>query len=189
MFYFLHRLVKWFFIALVGAGLYWLWLQREALEPVYVWYDVYENGGLQKTDRLTVIQGKAVRVIDGHTFQMHQDNKSYSVRLTGFETPEPPFSNTDIELEKERRRVLRDTVLNQAVKVEVTYDGNNTLLGIVTANHTNLTTLFITNSLSKFNRAYVKSVPRDIQYRFFAAQRLREKEAERKTALALRSEQ
>lgn len=188
MFYLLHRLVKWFFIALLGTGLYWLWLQRDALEPVYVWYDVYENGGLQKTEQLPVMTGRVVRVIDGHTFQMNHDNKSYSVRLTGFILPEPPFSNTDIELEKERRRILKQTVLMQNVTVEVTYSTVNSLLGIASVGGTNLNTLFITNGLSKFNREFVKSVPRDVQYRFFAAQRVREKEVQKQTALAMNAE-
>ena len=185
MFYFLHRLVKWFFIALIGAGLYWLWLQREALEPVYVWYDVYENGGIQENDRLTVLPGRAVRIVDGHTFQMVNDGKAYSVRLTGFEIPRPPFSHSDVELEKERIRVLKEKVLTKDVSVAITFVSNNSILGIVTANGTNLNTFFLTNGLSRFNREYVKGVPRDLQYQFFAAQRVREKAVEQQNALAL----
>lgn len=185
MFYFLHRMVKWFFIALVGTGLYWVWLQREALEPVYVWYDVYENGGLQKTDQLETIRGRGLRILDGHTFQMLHDGKAYSVRLTGFEIPEPPFSNTDLQVEKERIRVLKESVLAEGVQVEITFANNNSLLGIVTAKGTNLNTFYLTNGLSRFNREYVKSVPRDVQYRFFAAQRVREKEIQSQNALAM----
>jgi endonuclease YncB( thermonuclease family) len=185
MFYFLHRLVKWFFIALIGAGLYWLWLQREALEPVYVWYDVYENGGIQKNDQLRVLSGRAVRVVDGHTFQMVNDSKAYSVRLTGFEIPQPPFTPSEVELEKERLRVLNELVLSKNVNVAITFVSNNSILGIVTANGTNLNTYFLTNGLSRFNRDYVKGVPRDLQYQFFAAHRVREKEVQKQNALAL----
>ena len=113
MFYFLHRLVKWVFVALIAAGLYWAWLQRDALEPVYVWYDVYENGGIQNTERLARMQGRAVRMIDGHTFAMNADNKIYSVRLTGFQIPEPPLSDTELALEKERRRFLHENEADQ----------------------------------------------------------------------------
>jgi hypothetical protein len=188
MFYFLHRLVKWLFIALIAAGVYWLWLQREALEPVYVWYDVYENGGIKNTARLESVKGRAISVMDGHTFQMTRDNKYFSVRLTGFQIPEAPYSATDLELEKERRRVLRETVVMKDVNVDISYASDNSLLGIVTVNGTNLNLYFITNGLSKFHREYVKNVPRDIQYRFFAAQRVREKQVERRNALAMRTE-
>jgi hypothetical protein len=187
MFYFLHRLVKWIFIALIAAGLYWVWLQREMLEPLYVWYDVYDNGGLQKTERLPVIEGKAINVVDGHTFQMSQPNRAFVVRLTGFEMPQPPLSEAERELELERRRVLRETVLMQPVRVNVTYSENGSILGIVTVNGTNLNLYYLTNGLGKFNRQYIKTLPRDTQYQFFAAKRLHEKQTEKKTALAMQA--
>lgn len=184
MFYFLHRLVKWFFTALVLAGLYWVWLQREAVEPVYVWYDVYENGGIKNDDRLHVLQGRATAVVDGHTIQMNHDGKSYAVRLTGLQMAEPPFTQTEIRLEKERRQVLRDMVLSKQVEVQVTYAAPNSLLGIVTLNQTNLNLYFITNGLATFNPAFVKTAPRHVQYQFFAAERWREKKDQREMAVA-----
>jgi hypothetical protein len=187
MFYLLHRAVKWVFIALIAAGLYWLWLQREVLEPVYVWYDVYDNGGIQKTDRLPSIQGKAVHIVDGHTFHMSQGNKVYAVRLTGFEMPEPPLAHDDREMELERRRFLRENVLMRPANVSVTYAEHGSVLGIVTVNGTNLNLYYLTNGLSKFRPDYIKSLPRDMQYQFFAARRLREKELEKNTALALQT--
>ena len=102
MFYFLHRLMKWVSMALVAAGLYWVWLQREALEPVYVWYEVYENGGLKNNKPLHSINGRAVAVVDSLTVQVKEDGRSLSVRLTGLQMPEPPFSHTDIRLDRER---------------------------------------------------------------------------------------
>ena len=184
MFYFLHRLVKWFWVVLALAGLYWVWLQREAIEPVYVWYDVYENGGIQKTDRLHAIRGRVIRVVDGHTFQMNHDGKHVSVRLTGLEVPQPPLSSGEIEMERERRRVLKEMLLSQEVDVRVTYAAPNSMLGIVSVNDTNLNVFLITNGLARFNGTYVKNVPRDVQYQFFAAQRLREKAEDRKNELA-----
>lgn len=184
MFYKLHRLVKWFFVALMAAGCYWLYLQREALEPVWVWYDVYENGGLEKTAPLPILQGEGIAIVDGHTFQMKGQGRIYSVRLTGFNQPEPPLSNQELSREKARRAKLRDFVVGKNVNVEVTYSNLNSVLGIVHAGPTNINTYFVANDLSEFNREYVKSVPRDQQYRFFAAARTLEK----KRTLALRSE-
>src|SRR5687768_200333 len=187
MFYFLHRLVKWVFIVLIAAGLYWVWLQREMLEPVYVWYDVYDNGGIQKTNRLQVIEGKATHVLDGHTFQMTQGNKAFSVRLAGFEIPPVPLPQEDRELELERRKFLRETILMQQAKVDVTYSGAGSVLGIVTVNGTNLNLHYLTNGLGKFRPEYIKPLPRDMQYQFFAAKRLREKEEHHKTAFAMQA--
>jgi endonuclease YncB( thermonuclease family) len=184
MFYFLHRLVKWFFTALVLAGLYWVWLQREAIEPVYVWYDVYENGGLKNTARLEEKRGRVVAVVDGHTVQMKHDGKSYAVRLTGLQIPEPPLSTTEIAREKERRQLLRDLLVGQEAYVQVTYATPTSLLGVVSINQTNVNLMFITNGLGKFNPTYVKAAPRELQYQFFAAERLREKREMKSTELA-----
>jgi hypothetical protein len=184
MFYFLHRLVKWIFVGLILAGLYWVWLQREALEPVYVWYDVYENGGLQKDDRLQSVQGRAIHILDGHTFQLTHSAGTVNVRLVGFEIPVPPMTHPEQELEIERRRVLREMVLNQEVKIDATFADRGSLLGIATIKGRNINLFYITNGLSKFNREYIKSAPRDVQYQFFAAQRMREKQAQKEIALA-----
>ena len=187
MFYFLHRLIKWMFIALVGAGLYWLWLQREVLEPVYVWYDVYDNGGLQKTERLRAVSGTAIHVIDGHTFQLSSGKQVYSVRLTGLEVPVPPLPENERQREVERRQFLKETVMNQPVDVQVTYSENGGLLGIVTAKGTNINLYYLTNGLGNFRHEYVKGLPPDVQYQFFAAKRLRETQIKRESALAMRS--
>ena len=187
MFYFLHRLIKWIFIALIAAGLYWVWLQREFLEPVYVWYNVYDNGGIRKNDRLEVIQGKVVHVIDGHTFQMTQGNRAYNVRLIGFEIPVPPLPDDERDLEVQRRQFLRETILMQRANVSVTYAEQGSVLGLVTVNGTNLNIYYLTNGLSKFRPDYIKALPRDLQYQFFAAKRLHEKQLEQKSALALQA--
>ena len=184
MFYFLHRLVKWFFTALLLAGLYWVWLQRDAIEPVYVWYDVYQNGGLKNTTRLEEKRGRVIAVVDGHTVQMKHDGKNYAVRLTGLQIPEPPLTTTQVAQEKQRREFLRHSVVGQEVDVQISYATPTSLLGIVTVGETNVNLFFITNGLAKFNPAYVKTVPRELQYQFFAAERWREKKEDRETALA-----
>jgi len=184
MFYTLHRLVKWTVLLVALAGVYWLYLQREALEPVWVWYDVYENGGIERTEPLSALRGEGLNIIDGHTFQMKSRGAIYSVRLTGFDLPVPPVSAGEAKLEKERREVLHRFVIGKPVQVDVTYSNLNSVLGIIEAGGTNLNTYYIANGLSHFNREYVKTVPRDLQYRFFSASRAREK----KQVLAMRSE-
>jgi hypothetical protein len=175
MFYTLHRLVKGIFWVLVLGAIYWTWLQREALEPVYVWYDVYQNGGIDRSEPLPAVQGKGLNIIDGHTFQMLKDKHVYTVRLSGFDIPEPPLSPAEIVREKARRDFLRSCVVSNQVHVEVTYSNVNSLLGVVYSGATNVNIHFLTNNLSHFNRAYVKSMPRDVQYRFFSADRARRK--------------
>ena len=184
MFYFLHRLMKWLFMALVAAGVYWLWHQREALEPMYAWFDVYQNGGLKNDKPLHVIRGKAIAVADSYTVQVKEDGRSLSVRLTGLQMADPPLSNTDIRLDKERRQILRDMVVGNDVEVQVTYAAPGSMLGIVSVGGTNMNVYFITNSMAKFNPSYIKTLPRDLQYQFFAAERFREKQQQAKSALA-----
>jgi hypothetical protein len=184
MFYFLHRLMKWVFMALVAAGMYWLWLQREALEPAYAWFDVYQNGGLKNDKPLHTIRGKAIAVVDSYTVQVKEDGRNFSVRLTGLQMPEPPLSNTDIRLDKERRQVLRDRVVGNEVEVQVSFAAPGSMLGIVSVGGTNMNLYFITNGMAKFNPAYIKPLPRMLQYQFFAAERFRQKQDARETALA-----
>jgi endonuclease YncB( thermonuclease family) len=181
MFYMLHRLVKWFFTALVLAGLYWVWLQRAAIEPVYVWYDVYENGGLKNDSPLEEKRGRVVAVVDGHTVQMKHDGKSYAVRLTGLQIPEPPLATSEIAREKERRELLRNLLIGQEVNVQVSYATPASLLGIVSVNGTNINLMFITNGLGRFNATYVKGAPRDLQYQFFAAERVHDRSEKTRT--------
>ena len=184
MFYFLHHLMRWVFIALLAAGLYWVWLQREALEPVYVWYDVYENGGLKNNQQLHTVRGRAVAVVDGHTLQVFQDGRSLSVRLTGLRLPHEPLSPSEFKLEKQRRTFLRETVVSREIDVQVTYATPGGMLGIVSLDGTNVNLHFITNGLATFEREYVKNLPRGIQYQFFAADRLREKSLQKEKPLA-----
>jgi hypothetical protein len=171
MFYLLHRLVKWFFILLALGCVYWAWTQRSALEPVWVWYDVYENGGIQKTEHLPVVQGQGISVLDGHTFQMKSGTQIVSVRLTGFDLPEPPLSPAQFAEEKRRREFLQKAVVGKSVQVESTYSNVNSLLGVVHVGNTNLNTYYVISGLGHFNPEYVKSTPRDLQYKFFAAAR------------------
>jgi hypothetical protein len=175
MFYTLHRLVKGLTWAAVLALLYWAWLQREALEPVYAWHDVYQNGGFNHTEPLPTIQGRGLQVVDGHTFTILSDKRVYNVRLTGFEIPQPPLTLPEIQLEKRRREYLRGAIISNQVHVEVTFSNLNSLLGVAYVGATNLNIHFLTNDLSQFNRDYVKSTPRDTQYRFFSAARAHRK--------------
>jgi hypothetical protein len=58
------------------------------------------------------------------------------------------------------------------------------MLGIVSVGGTNMNLYFITNGMAKFNPAYIKPLPRMLQYQFFAAERFRQKQDARETALA-----
>ncbi len=187
MFYLLHRIVKWVFVALIAAGLYWVWLQRQVFEPVYAWYDVYENGGLTQDVPLETVEGRVVHIVDGHTFQLSQGNKIYAVRLTGFDMPVPPLDEEERKREMERRIFLHDAVLSQQARVSVTYADKASMLGLVTVNGTNLNIYYLTNNLGRFRPDYIKGLPRETQYQFFAAKRLREKQLREKTALAMRT--
>jgi hypothetical protein len=184
MFYLLNRLVKWFFMLLAAGCLFWLYTQRAVLDPLWVWYDVYENGGMQKTERLPEIKGRGVKILDGHTFEMNSDGRMVSVRLTGFDLPEPPLSAPELQQEKRRRAFLQSAVLNQPLRVEISYSLANNLLGIVHAGSTNLNVYYITNGLGHFNREFIKSTPRDVQYQFFAATHAKTKLEPPPTAVA-----
>jgi len=171
MFYFLHRLVKGCFLLLLLGCMVWLWTQRRALEPLWVWYEVYENGGIQRTAPLPVLRGEGTTVLNGHTFQMKSAGKVYIVGLTGFDAPAEPLSGDELQRERARRQFLRDAVVGKPVRVEVTFSNDQSLLGVVHAGATNVNLHYLMAGLSTFNRDYVRSTPRGTQYRFFAALR------------------
>jgi hypothetical protein len=90
----------------------------------------------------------------------------------------------DLERAKERRRFLRETILSKEVDVQITYAAPGSILGIVTAGGTNLNLYMITNQLALFNPDWIKGMPRNHQYHFFAADRLREKQLNVQSSLA-----
>jgi hypothetical protein len=189
MFYALHRLLKlsgWILVALLLA---WLYTQREAIKPLWVWYDVYQNGGLQKTGQLPTIGGTATQIQDGQTFQLESDKKFYTVRLTGFAMPEPPLSASELKREFKRREALKERIFHKPVTVGITYSNQNSFLGIVRADGTNLNLFFLTNGLSSLKPDYIKTAPRDVQYQFFSAERWRAKHLHENNAeVALKTE-
>lgn len=189
MFYTLHRLLKLIVILFFVGVLVWVWQQRHILEPAFVWHDVYKNGGIERTGTLPQVEGRGSYIFDGHTFQLKtSENRVYVVRLTGFESPAPPLSAEGILLEKRRRDALKFLVLSNSVRIEITYSNQNSLLGIAHAGNTNVNVYFITNHLAQFKGDFVKSVPRDVQYTFFAAARAGRKTRPAETnALALKS--
>lgn len=179
MFYRLHRLAKllgWIFVLGIFA---FVWQQRAVFEPILVWYQVYDNGGIEITEQLPRVQGRAFDVADGQTVRLRTaDRRYYLVRLAGLEAPVPPLSPAEQAREKQRREELRSLVLSNWVHVEVTYADNNSVLGVLHANDININLHFITNGLATLNRDYIKRMPRDIQYNFFAAARAHEKRQE-----------
>ena len=58
--------------------------------------------------------------------------------------------------------------------MEVTYSNAASLLGIVHSGSTNINIHYLATGLGRFNPDFVKSAPRDQQYRFFSAVRARE---------------
>lgn len=175
MFYFLHRLVKVALALCLILLVAWGWRQREAFAPVGVWYQVWQNGGIQNTQELELASGLGVHVLDGHSFQMKNGKGVLNVRLTGFETPTAPVVGDELLMERRRREFLRERVISNQVSVAMTYSNRNSVLGIVSVSGTNLNLLYITNGLSRLEPGYIKAAPRGAQYQLFAAARLFEK--------------
>ena len=179
MFYRLHRLVK-ILVGLFILGVFaWLWQHRAAVEPVLVWYQVYENGGLENDETLPLIEGRALYIVDGHTLRLKtHEGHSFLVRLAGLDYPERPLSAYEMAREKQRTQALREQVLSNWVHVEVTYSQEHSVLGIAHVREKNLNLHFITNGLATLNRDYIKRMPREHQYDFFLAARHYQKNRE-----------
>lgn len=179
MFYRLHRLAKllvWIFVLGVFA---YLWQQRAALEPLLVWYQVYDNGGIENAEKLPLIEGRAINVADGHTLRIKTEEGAYFlVRLAGLDYPTQPFSAYEIVREKQRQSALRELALSNWVHVEVAYSEGHSVLGIAHVRQKNLNLHFITNGLATLNREYLKRMPREHQYDFFLAGRNYERNRE-----------
>src|SRR5688500_3141176 len=118
MFYRLHRLAKLLVWMLVLGVLIFVWQQRAVFEPLLLWYQVIENGGIEIDGELPVVEGRAQYISDGHTFRIKtSDGTYYLVRLAGLNYPARPLSALEMGLEKQRREALQTLVLSNWVHV------------------------------------------------------------------------
>jgi endonuclease YncB( thermonuclease family) len=184
MFYAIRRMIKLLMGLCVLAVLFWVYQQRAIFEPAFVWYDVYENGGITNTTALPTVSGRATRVTDPHTFQIRQRKGDFlTVRLTGLQEEPVPTTPQEFQLQKPKRDALAALVLSNFVHVDVTYSNKNSILGVAYANGTNVNTALVAHGDGRLKPEYIKLLPRQTQYAFFRAHRVAAKAAKEKKTI------
>lgn len=179
MFYAIRRMIKLFLGLCLLAILVWAWQQRAALEPAFVWYDVYKNGGHTNTTALPTVTGRVLRVIDAQTFEIRPKKGNFiTVRLTGLEEEPLPTTREEATLQWQKKTALSNMVLSNFVHVDVTYSNVNSVLGIAHCKGTNVNAALIEKRVATLKPSYIKQVPRQTQYRLFYARRAAEKASE-----------
>jgi hypothetical protein len=172
MFYAIRRMIKLFVLLCFLGFFFVLYLHRNDFEPAFVWYDVWDNGGITNKTTLPEIRGHATALFNSRTFQFRTDQgKILAVRLTGLNDVGTPATSAEVKEELHRRDLLRPMVLSNYLHIDVTYSNLNSVLGIVYSGSTNVNTRLIAIGSAQLKTEYIKSLPAKSQYDFFYARR------------------
>ncbi|MGV3771883.1 MAG: thermonuclease family protein [Verrucomicrobiales bacterium] len=174
MFYAIRRIIKFFvllFFVCVGVVMY---QNRHVFEPVGIWYEVYQNNGFKKGEALPVVSGAANYVTDSRTFQLKRAKMPlFIVRLAGLDEPNlRPTSVEAAKAEAEGKKILKELIEGEVVNVDVTYNANNSGLGICYRGQTNINLHLIKEGIAQLKPEYIKPLPAKLQYEFFHARRV-----------------
>src|SRR4051812_11128823 len=111
MFYALHRTMKFLLLcAFVGAG--WrVYENRQVFEPALIWYDVWDNGGLNEKDTMPSVSGEVEQILNSQTFVLRSTNAMrFNVRLLGLKDPPKAASFEGLKKETERKERLEELI-------------------------------------------------------------------------------
>jgi hypothetical protein len=165
------KLVVLLFFAGLGVVLY---QHRQMFEPAAIWYEVWNNGGLKKTEPLPTVRGVADVVLDSRSFHLQRPKMPpFALRLTGLDEPiTAPATVEQAKLEAGRKKVLQGLIQGEMVHVEVSYHSGNSGLGICYKGKTNVNLYLIEHGCAELKPEYIKTLPAKLQYEFFASRRM-----------------
>jgi hypothetical protein len=172
MFYAIHRAIKFvLFCCLLWVG--WkMYQHRDVVEPAFIWYDVWDNGGLREKPMPTV-NGVVERVLNSQTFTLKTTNNSprLNVRLLGLGEPSKQQSVEAIENEKKRRDALEELIKGKEIVLHVAYENFNNVGGMVFLGKTNLNAYLVQQRFAFTDKDLVKGYTKEIQYQMLWSKR------------------
>jgi hypothetical protein len=173
MFYTIHRCIKllsWCVVLLVAWKIY---ERREVLEPVFIWYDVWDNGGLRVPEP-KAIAGRVEQVLSSQIFILTtRSHKRFNVRLMGLKSSSEDRSLEAFAKEMERRKELEKMIKGNWVHVEISYENLNSLGGVVFLGPTNVNAELVRLGVARANKETAKGLPKESQYALIWAARHR----------------
>ena len=175
MFYTLHRGIKAVMYCAVLLMVWKLYERREVFEPILIWYDVWDNGGLRVGEPKT-IAGRATHVLNSQTFVLSTRARGrFNVRLMGLKSPMADQSIEAAERERARRDALEKIIRNNWVHVEVSHENLDSLGGVVFLGPTNINANLVFHNLASASKESVQGLPKDSQYALLWSQRHKQK--------------
>jgi hypothetical protein len=176
MFYTIHRAIKFLCIcALLGVA-FKLYQNRSALEPAYIWYDVWENGGFHLPPPTTT-SGRVLQVLNSQTFVVDcrsgKQRVRFNFRLQGLREPSTEITLEAVEREKKRREALAALIDKEWVHLEITYQNGNNLGGVAFVHGTNVNAELVRQRNASTSKDLVKSLSKESQYSLLWANRHR----------------
>jgi endonuclease YncB( thermonuclease family) len=175
MFYTIHRAIKFLCIcALLGVA-FKMYQHRAALQPAFIWYDVWDNGGFRSPEPTTA-SGRVEQVINSQTFVVDcRSNKQrirFNFRLQGLQEPSKGTLE-GVEREKKAREALAGLIDKQWVHLEITYQNGNNLGGVAFVGGTNVNAELVRQRNASTSKALVKGLSKESQYSLLWANRHR----------------
>lgn len=174
MFHTLRRLILFGCAAMIlGAG-YVLYRNREVFEPAADFIELWRESQGKRRDFIGVLEGEAVRVIDGATFQLKAgDGQYYNLRLAGVDpySWQDPKTRRTTKMAGASRTNLSQLILDQPVRVELTFTNTERSgLGIVFCQDQNVNVQVIEAGMARLKLDWIKTLPLSHQHRLLTAQ-------------------
>jgi endonuclease YncB( thermonuclease family) len=174
MFHKLHKLVVvmfWVVLAALGIRIY---QQRAVFSPLVDLIDsmLIREGFEQKISG--EITGRVVKVIDGDTFQIRDDEgRVLKIRLTGLDAPDIQQTNkAELLLAGESKTNLTRLILSKPVRVQITYSNDTSgALGIAYLGETNVNATMVALGMARLKREYMNGLPLKSRYALLRADR------------------
>ncbi len=174
MFFTLHRIVRMLPLVALAVLAFLAWQHRTIFDPAADLVAAFRSGNTVRGTVLISITGQVVRVFDGASFQLRDEQgRIVNVRLAGVDAPSLTSRNRP---ERERawasRTNLCGLVLSNQVRLEVTLtNAAATALAAAYVGRTNVSAALLESGAVTLRPDYMTGLPLKTRYVLFRADR------------------
>jgi endonuclease YncB( thermonuclease family) len=165
MFFAIRRTILVGIYLLLAAIGYYLWTQRERLDPIVIWVKAWQGRDERAVDTLASLTGQVVRVDGMDRIQLAGANgQMWNVGATGLMPRKDRNPKARVEAERKCREYLQSVLLSNQVRVELTYTNGRNALGLVYVGETNVNAELIKSGMARLQPQYIRFLPVNKQY-------------------------
>ena len=180
MFWFLHRSVIALFWCFWAVAAFWLYQQREAIQPAVDYVELWSHADQGSGRKGLEISGRVTRVFNGESFELkHASSWYFNYGLAGVEAPKviTSFSAAEKRAFLESRTNLVRLIHNANVRIDVTLANPETRtgLGVVWVGKTNVNLAQIAAGAGRLKREQLRTLPVREAYEYVRAERIARK--------------